>query len=50
MQLAPFFPLIAALLLWPCVAKAQLTAADVQTVINQAVTRAFRFRRTASSR
>ncbi len=30
----------AALLLWPVFAKAQLTAADVQTVINQAVTRA----------
>jgi uncharacterized protein GlcG (DUF336 family) len=30
----------AALLLWPAFAKAQLTAADVQTVINQAVTRA----------
>jgi uncharacterized protein GlcG (DUF336 family) len=28
------------LLLWPALAKAQLTAADVQTVINQAVTRA----------
>ena len=32
--------LIAALLLWPALAEAQLTAADVQTVINQAVTRA----------
>jgi uncharacterized protein GlcG (DUF336 family) len=30
----------AGLLLWPALAKAQLTAADVQTVINQAVTRA----------
>ena len=28
------------MLLWPASAKAQLTAADVQTVINQAVTRA----------
>ena len=28
------------LLLWPALAKAQLTAADVQTVVNQAVTRA----------
>jgi len=32
--------LIAALLLWPALARAQLTSADVQTVINQAVTRA----------
>jgi uncharacterized protein GlcG (DUF336 family) len=32
--------LIAALLLGPSIAQAQLTAADVQTVINQAVTRA----------
>jgi uncharacterized protein GlcG (DUF336 family) len=32
--------LIAGLLLWPSAAKAQLTAADVQTVINQATTRA----------
>ena len=30
----------AGLLLWPALASAQLTAADVQTVINQAVTRA----------
>jgi len=30
----------AALLLWPALARAQLTAADVRTVINQAVTRA----------
>ncbi|MEY2490669.1 MAG: hypothetical protein QOC70_2611 [Verrucomicrobiota bacterium] len=30
----------AGLLLWPALAKAQLTATDVQTVINQAVTRA----------
>jgi uncharacterized protein GlcG (DUF336 family) len=32
--------LIAALLLWPALARAQLTAVDVQTVVNQAVTRA----------
>lgn len=32
--------LIAGLLLWPLSAEAQLTAVDVQTVINQAVTRA----------
>ena len=32
--------LTAGLLLWPALASAQLTAADVQTVINQAVTRA----------
>ena len=32
--------LTAGLLLWPALARAQLTAADVQTVINQAVTRA----------
>src|SRR3954451_14483452 len=31
---------VASLLLWPLVAKAQLTAVDVQTVINQATTRA----------
>ena len=42
-QCAPgprFISLIAVLLLWPALAEAQLTAADVQTVINQAVTRA----------
>jgi uncharacterized protein GlcG (DUF336 family) len=32
--------LTAGLLLWPALARAQLTSADVQTVINQAVTRA----------
>jgi uncharacterized protein GlcG (DUF336 family) len=32
--------LVAGLLLWPVLAKAQLTAVDVQTVIDQAVTRA----------
>ncbi len=32
--------LIAFLLLWPAIAEAQLTAVDVQTVINQAVSRA----------
>lgn len=32
--------LVAGLLLWPVLAKAQLTAVDVQTIIDQAVTRA----------
>jgi Uncharacterized protein, possibly involved in utilization of glycolate and propanediol len=32
--------LVGGLLLWPAVAEAQLTAADVQTIINQATTRA----------
>jgi uncharacterized protein GlcG (DUF336 family) len=32
--------LIAAVVLWPALARAQLTATDVQTIINQAVTRA----------
>jgi uncharacterized protein GlcG (DUF336 family) len=36
---ARFFA-VAGLLLWPVLAKAQLTAVDVQTIINQAVTRA----------
>ena len=38
---ASLFSIVAAgLLFWPALASAQLTAADVQTVINQAVTRA----------
>lgn len=40
MQARAPLSLIAALLLGPSIAQAQLTAADVQTVINQAVTRA----------
>jgi uncharacterized protein GlcG (DUF336 family) len=36
---ARFFA-VAGLLLWPVLARAQLTAVDVQTIINQAVTRA----------
>lgn len=40
MQARALLSLIAALLLGPSIAQAQLTAADVQTIINQAVTRA----------
>src|SRR5438067_4776847 len=36
---ARFFA-VAGLVLWPLLAKAQLTAVDVQTIVNQAVTRA----------
>ena len=37
---ALFISFAAGLILWPALAEAQLTAADVQTIINQAVTRA----------
>lgn len=40
MRLCARFFAVAGLLLWPLLAQAQLTAVDVQTIVNQAVTRA----------